>query len=103
MEAYITHPDPSHPSDPLTRLLAAILAWLRALLAEHRAAQTAPTPARRASTPNPHKISEKPRAAEIRTRAARPAPSRPALTYPHARNLPDMTAALPRPRLVAPS
>ena len=98
MEAYITHPDPSHPSDPLTRLLAAILAWLRALLAEHRAAQTAPKPARRASTPNPYKISEKPRAAEIRTRAVRPA-----LTYPHARSLPDMTAALPRPRLIAPS
>ena len=37
MEVFITNQGPGSPSDPLTRLLAAILAWLRALLAEHQA------------------------------------------------------------------
>ena len=103
MEAFITPPDPASPSDPLTRLLAAILHWLQDLLAQHQAGLLPPPRARRAS---PRKSAEKPenlgriavRPLALQTRARRIAQA-----CPRAVRLRDMTTGLPRPRLVAPS
>ncbi len=107
MEAYITPPDATYPADPLARLLAAILEWLRAMLAEYQAGQLPPAPARRVSVRKTSESSENiAPAAEAPTRApalapalARP-PVPPRTCVPHPR---DMSAGLPRPRLVAPS
>jgi len=99
MEAYITPPDPSCPADPLARLLVAILAWLRALLAEHQAGLLPPTPTRRAFKRKTRKIAiqaPRRRAAVVVARGPMPA-------CPRAANPRDMTMGLPRPRLVAPS
>ncbi len=125
MEVFITNQGPGSPSDPLTRLLAAILAWLRALLAEHQATLLAPAPS---SSALPPETTTKPRHTAKRSRARhagappriapRPMPMRPRAVVPRA-VVPravvsrvvnprvvkpwGMTAGLPRPRLVAPS
>ena len=98
MEAFITPPDALRHADPLTRLLAAILEWLRALLAEHQAGQLPPAPVRRVS------------ARKIATPSAHPTPvakapahtPAPALTRTRVLRPRDMSAGIPRPRPVAP-
>ena len=104
MEAYVTTPDPNSYSDPLTRLLAAILAFLRALLAEHQAAQLPPALVRRVFIGKTAKNSTKRHrtAAIARARTSAPACEVPS-AYPRALCLRDATAGLLRPRLVAPS
>lgn len=109
MEAYITQADPSDPKDALTRLLAAIVAWLRALLAEHQAgllppAQAHPAPTR-AHTRKARKTANHQRHARTnaRTRAPLIRAPRPMPVPPRTERQRDMTKGLPRPRLVAPS
>jgi len=101
MEAFITPPDALRLADPVTRLLAAILEWLRAMLAAHQAGPLPPAPARRVSArktaepdANPAPVAEAP--AHMPNPVPRPS---------HVRALRprDMSAGLPRPRLVAPS
>ena len=99
MEAYITPPDPNCPADPFARLLAAILAWLRALLAEHQAGLLPPTPPRRSFKRKTGKIAiQTPRSRAAFILARGPMPACPRAATPR-----DMTMGLPRPRLVAPS
>ena len=98
MEAYITPPDAFPHSDPLTRLLAAILEWLRALLAAHEAGLLPSNPTRRASA---RKTAEP--SAQSTLTAETPART-PAPTWTRTRAVRpcDMSAGIPRPRLVAP-
>ena len=104
MEAYVTPPDPNSISDPLTRLLAAILAFLRALLAEHQASL-------RPSAPIRHIFSQKSanfglmcdHADTIALARAPASASETPAVHPRAARLRDATALLTRPRLVAPS
>ena len=99
MEAYITHADASPYADPLTRLLAAILEWLRALLAAHQAAQLPPTPARRIRAQKSSKINDSPHTtAETLT----PRAPVPALVPARVLRPRDRSAGIPRPRPVAP-
>ena len=101
MEAFITPPDALRHADPLTRLLAAILEWLRAMIAAHQAGQLPPAPTRRVSArktaepdANPAPVAEAP----ARMPNPVPRPSRVRALRPR-----DMSVGLPRPRLVAPS
>ena len=104
MEAFITSPDALRHADPLTRLLAAILEWLRAMLAAHQAGQLPPTPQRRISARKTAGPSTNPASAApvvtppAHTPNRQPRPSRLRALRPR-----DMSAGLPRPRRVAPS
>ena len=107
MEAYITpHPLPTH-AHPLTRLLAAILAFLRALLAEHQAgllptiAPSAPRHRPRTNKTAKSHTTRRPRRRTPQTQA--PTQARAHTGMPtHAQQARDMTAGLPRPRLIGP-
>ena len=105
MEAYITPPPLPTDADPLTRLLAAILAVLRALLAAH---QATPLPApiaprtRAQKTRNIRAIS-RPGQRARHTTTPSPALPRTHAVMPSCATRPrDMTTGIPRPRLVAP-
>ena len=84
MEAFITPPDPASFSDPLTRLLAAILHWLQNLLAQHQAGLL---PLARPRGASPRKTAEQantPGPAEVRPVAVRARPSHFGRAYPRA-------------------
>jgi len=105
MEAYITHPPLLSDADPLTRLLAAILAFLRALLAAHQATPLpAPiAPRTRAQKTRKIRAISRPRRRARQTATQHPAlPRTRAVMPPCAKRPCVMTAGIPRPRLVAP-
>ena len=97
MEAYITPPHRDEFADPLTRLLAAILAFLRALLADHQAAPRPAASMRRAIS---RKICEP---HPLPRRKIDQSPTTPSTAPRHPSHARDMSACLKRPRLVAPS
>ena len=99
MEVIITSPDAFPDADPLTRLLAAILEWLRALLAAHQEGLRPPAPIRRIHARETPVICINP-APTAETRA----PRAPVPAWDRARVLrpSDMSAGIPRPRPVAP-
>ncbi len=114
MEAHITPPPLPSDADPLTRLLAAILAFLRALLAAHQAAplpacDVAPSgvapiaPRNRTPASKSAKIRATPRHRRRRRQTTAQTAARAHAGLPARAPRPrDMTAGIPRPRLVAP-
>lgn len=115
MQSSVTTPLPLNPADPLARLLAAIIAFLRALLEAHRAAPAEPappaprahiTPKIRLIRQSSRRRSPQRRSPKRRRPAALPS-ARITLTPPFTQNpaAPRATpiTRLPRPRLVAPS